>query len=338
MHSEMPEFNQDTYIEGQSKSYKQDSKVNIHPRRFVQHDYHDYSTETPLSDKDCATMKGSSRSGICKSGAFAGTKNEGLEYARCFPFKLHRLLLMAETKGYTDIVSWQIHGRSFKIHNAKKFFDEVIPLHFRHNNIKSFYRQLNLYGFLKITQGPDKGAYYHELFLYGMCSLAEKMRPKKVKGTFVKGIANPTNEPNFYTMPFVKVISGYAKASASLQPGGDHSSLEEKVSATNKISYLQQTKDKALLLEDIDLKNVSFVKNDPFDNTVSNDVFFNDEELFTALQELQPPNDLVETIYHEGILDDISLEDGPSNSKQYYSVQEYVDTCALLKMIINQLE
>jgi HSF-type DNA-binding len=35
-----------------------------------------------------------------------------------------------------------------------------MPLHFRMSRYSSFQRQLNLYDFQRITEGPDKGAYH----------------------------------------------------------------------------------------------------------------------------------------------------------------------------------
>lgn len=61
----------------------------------------------------------------------------------------------------------------FAVHNQKEFSTRVISLHFNQGKVTSFFRQLNLYGFVRITQGRDKGAYYHERFLRGKRSLAK---------------------------------------------------------------------------------------------------------------------------------------------------------------------
>ena len=57
-----------------------------------------------------------------------------------------------------------------------------MPLHFRQTKLTSFQRQLNLYGFRRITKGRDGGAYYHEFFLRGRPDLLRKMIRKKSKG------------------------------------------------------------------------------------------------------------------------------------------------------------
>jgi HSF-type DNA-binding len=49
-------------------------------------------------------------------------------------------------------------------------------------NYASFQRQLNLYGFKSMSQGPDKGGYYHELFLRGRPDLAARITRQKFKG------------------------------------------------------------------------------------------------------------------------------------------------------------
>ena len=59
----------------------------------------------------------------------------------------------------------QPHGRCFVVHKPKEFVADVMPTYFRQSKLTSFQRQLNLYGFTRITKGPDRGGYYHELFL-----------------------------------------------------------------------------------------------------------------------------------------------------------------------------
>ena len=70
--------------------------------------------------------------------------------------------------------------------------------YFRQSKLTSFQRQLNLYGFRRITQGADGGAYYHELFLRGRPQLSLRMQRQKVKGTGHKQPTDVTSEPNFY--------------------------------------------------------------------------------------------------------------------------------------------
>jgi hypothetical protein len=86
---------------------------------------------------------------------------------RSFPEKLHAVLTLAELDEQLGaIVSFCPHGRAFQVHDIKRFCSEILPKYFqRLNQWKSFTRQLNLYGFTRITYGPDSGGYYHELFL-----------------------------------------------------------------------------------------------------------------------------------------------------------------------------
>jgi hypothetical protein len=74
---------------------------------------------------------------------------------------------------------------------------------FRQTKITSFQRQLNLYGFFRLTRGVDSGAYYHKYFLRGKPHIAKLITRTKIKGTGFKAASNPEQEPDFYTMPFV---------------------------------------------------------------------------------------------------------------------------------------
>jgi hypothetical protein len=149
-----------------------------------------------------------------------------------FPEKLHEML---EREPDPNIVSWLPHGRAFLVRRPKEFTSHVMPKYvkretlgtcaalllcppnlslssnarfhfffvryFRQTKLTSFQRQLNLYGFRRITQGADGGAYYHELFLRGRPQLCMRMQRQKVKGTGHKQPADAQTEPNFYSMP-----------------------------------------------------------------------------------------------------------------------------------------
>mmetsp|Transcript_20107 Transcript_20107/g.29838 ORF Transcript_20107/g.29838 Transcript_20107/m.29838 type:complete len:332 (-) Transcript_20107:90-1085(-) len=126
-----------------------------------------------------------------------------------FPEKLHRLLQDCENKGESDIISFYSHGRAFCIHKVERFCREVMPRYFKQSRLSSFQRQLNLYGFTRITSGPDAGGYYHELFLKGRPALVIHMRrvgvPKALSNQRTPA-PRPSNtiSPDFYSMGAVK--------------------------------------------------------------------------------------------------------------------------------------
>lgn len=44
-----------------------------------------------------------------------------------FPFKLHKMLKEADLEGFDQVVSWQAHGRSFRVHDRQSFIRDVMP-------------------------------------------------------------------------------------------------------------------------------------------------------------------------------------------------------------------
>lgn len=45
-----------------------------------------------------------------------------------FPERLHYALENAEKDGYEDAISWQLHGRSFLVHDPEKLTEKVLKL------------------------------------------------------------------------------------------------------------------------------------------------------------------------------------------------------------------
>ncbi|CAB9521448.1 shock factor protein 4 [Seminavis robusta] len=117
-----------------------------------------------------------------------------------FPARLHRLLTNAEKEGISHIISWQPHGRCFLVHNKELFEQQVMPRWFQQSSNSSFLRQLNLYGFMRLHKGPDKGGYYHELFLRRKPTLCRKIERTRIKGRGARKAVSHESEPNFYQM------------------------------------------------------------------------------------------------------------------------------------------
>jgi hypothetical protein len=150
-----------------------------------------------------------------------------------FPRRLHNMLQQVQAQGDSDIVSFYPHGRAIVILNPERFEAEILPKFLpQQRQIKSFVRQLNLYGFIKIKSGPDTGGYYHELFLKGRPELSQYMRrvgaTQKVQENLVPfGSASPKrhlacdketstpllpsrvlrSQPNFYDMKMIAMFS-----------------------------------------------------------------------------------------------------------------------------------
>lgn len=66
-----------------------------------------------------------------------------------FPAKLYGMLAECtdSTSGLSEVVSWQPHGRAFMVHDRDRFMSEVVPRFFNVTKLRSFQRQLNLWGF-----------------------------------------------------------------------------------------------------------------------------------------------------------------------------------------------
>jgi HSF-type DNA-binding len=163
------------------KPQKPGKTAKLNDRHFVVHNYHDHAWVPDESDCEDDTPR---RGGVAVS----------------FPARLHDVLDRVEREGWGHVISWQPHGRCFLIHNPHDFQEHVLPVYFGQSKLTSFQRQLNLYGFCRLTRGTDAGAYYHELFLRGKFFLTKRMLRTKIKGTKFKASSNPEHEPDFYSM------------------------------------------------------------------------------------------------------------------------------------------
>lgn len=150
---------------------------------LVQHDYEDYA------DKEVDKP--------IQLNAKGGVKIP-------FPIKLYRMLehIDLHNVSFQKYVSWQPHGRAFRIHDIKGFKTHVQPYFFGNAQYTSFRRQLNLWGFKRLTYfGPDQGSYYHQMFLRTKTMLCHNISRTAVLGLGQgRLVPNPNAEPNFYEM------------------------------------------------------------------------------------------------------------------------------------------
>jgi HSF-type DNA-binding len=138
-----------------------------------------------------------------------------------FPEKLFRLLEGAEAQGLSHVISWQPHGRCFLVRDREAFSQLLPTLMPGLTKWKSFQKQLHLWGFTRLTSGPDFDGYFHEYFL--------RYRPHLlncIQRTVGKREEGQGDEPNFEIMPFVMPLAPI-EATRRDEPQEPESSIEE---------------------------------------------------------------------------------------------------------------
>ena len=221
------------------RSITEESLSNLHDRnnndacspqnqqlKFVRHEYVDYANELPPA-YDSMPLTSSDIT---------------------FPLKLYHMLEQVESDGHAHIVSWQPHGRCFVLHKPE-IIDHVLGKYFNFSKRSTFQRQLNLYGFKRITAGKDRQGYYHPKFLRHRTFLVAQINRIKIKGQGHRAKANPEEEPDFWNMPWIKPLARrISSASGTLSSGGSQSSDEE--SSPSSVEELFLLGDKTISFAD----------------------------------------------------------------------------------------
>lgn len=118
---------------------------------------------------------------------------EGSGNVPAFLTKLWRLVDDVKTN---DLISWTQNGRSFIIKNQAKFAQDLLPQYYKHNNMASFVRQLNMYGFHKVVSADSGGLrverdemeFAHNHFQRGQEALIENIKRKQQRRLASDGI------------------------------------------------------------------------------------------------------------------------------------------------------
>ncbi|XP_073349236.1 heat shock factor protein 2 isoform X3 [Pagrus major] len=107
------------------------------------------------------------------------------------PAFLTKLWTLVEDEDTNEFICWSQEGNSFLVLDEQRFAKEILPKFFKHNNMASFIRQLNMYGFRKVMHidtgivkqerdGPVE--FQHPYFKHGQDDLLENIK-RKVSNT-----------------------------------------------------------------------------------------------------------------------------------------------------------
>mmetsp|Transcript_19283 Transcript_19283/g.41452 ORF Transcript_19283/g.41452 Transcript_19283/m.41452 type:complete len:330 (-) Transcript_19283:64-1053(-) len=112
--------------------------------------------------------------------SIAKSNSLGLDHVhrskQSFPEKVYFMLEEVYKTGDDSIVSFVDDGKAFLIHKPRSFETDVMPLFFASRRMSSFQRQLNIYGFQRINDGPFRGAYKHNSFIRGQKDLLSQIK------------------------------------------------------------------------------------------------------------------------------------------------------------------
>uniref|UniRef100_A0A8C4YUL2 HSF-type DNA-binding domain-containing protein n=1 Tax=Gadus morhua TaxID=8049 RepID=A0A8C4YUL2_GADMO len=103
------------------------------------------------------------------------------------PAFLTKLWMLVEDPDTDDLICWSPSGSSFHVLEHARFSKDVLPKFFKHNNMASFIRQLNMYGFRKVVHMEHGGLlkpekedteFQHPFFSRGQQQLLDHIKRK----------------------------------------------------------------------------------------------------------------------------------------------------------------
>ena len=136
-------------------------------RYVVSHDYHDHASSPSIDgilsmnnddgyfddDDIYQPTPAQVMSTTTTRSSHSGSKSE------TFPYRLYKMIEDAHAAGNSDIIHFMPHGRAFIVDDHDKLVGKLLGRYFNQSKYVSFQRQLNIYGFQKLTVGTDQGEY-----------------------------------------------------------------------------------------------------------------------------------------------------------------------------------
>ncbi|CAG9315361.1 unnamed protein product [Blepharisma stoltei] len=120
------------------------------------------------------------------------TKSNSSE-APCF---LQKTFDMLNNEENADIVCWTQDGAAFVIKDKKEFCLSVLPKYFKHSNLASFVRQLNMYDFHKVRRSGSEDIFKHPLFVQQNPDFLKEIKRKSTNVNWPVVSANTLNKPD----------------------------------------------------------------------------------------------------------------------------------------------
>lgn len=164
-----------------------------------------------------------------------------------FPWKLHMVLEECEQLGYEDIISWQ-GDRMFRIHEPKRFEEEIMKSYFKQTQYRSFQRQLNLYGFRRLKGDFEERTYVHDYFIRGKSELCCFMHRAKIKKKGLRGATEVAHSANI-TDPVGSTNSVRETHNHSNEITLGRNDISRNIGVQNPESY-SMTNSKPVVLDD----------------------------------------------------------------------------------------
>ncbi|UJR36288.1 hypothetical protein I4U23_029017 [Adineta vaga] len=160
---------------------------------------------------------------------------------------LAKLWALVNDSSCDDLIAWDPSGGSFHVYDQSRFSREILPRYFKHNNFASFIRQLNMYGFRKISNiehgslknERDDIEFAHPNFIRGQESLLESIKRRAPEPQLKSNMqGGPNASSALVSADYLDSKSGRSLEFSHLIH--DVRSLQAKQTSLNdKLSYMQ---------------------------------------------------------------------------------------------------